>query len=141
MGRSGYSDDYDFRTLNLWRGTVERSIRGKRGQAFLKEMLAVLDAMPEKRLISKRLEENGEVCSLGAVGRSRGVSNDVMHAVSPVDDFDEAEHTHSIAGLFSISHALACEIMYINDEVEWRHETPELRFARVRAWVERQILP
>jgi hypothetical protein len=38
---------------------VKNSIRGKRGQRFLKEMLAVLDAMPVKRLIAHELATDG----------------------------------------------------------------------------------
>ena len=49
MSRSGYSDDCE--NLGLWRGAVEKSIKGKRGQAFLKEMLVALDSLPEKKLI------------------------------------------------------------------------------------------
>ncbi len=36
MSRSGYQDDCE--GLNLYRGTVRRAIRGKRGQAFLREL-------------------------------------------------------------------------------------------------------
>jgi len=47
MSRSGYSDDCDDQwSLICWRGAVKSAIRGKRGQAFLKEMLAALDALP-----------------------------------------------------------------------------------------------
>ena len=64
MSRSGYSDDCSGRELNLWRGAVESAIRGKRGQAFLREMLVALDAMPEKRLIAGELvTPTGEVCA------------------------------------------------------------------------------
>ncbi len=50
MSRSGYSDDCD--NLQLWRQAVDRAISGKRGQAVLREMLASLEALPQKRLIS-----------------------------------------------------------------------------------------
>jgi hypothetical protein len=42
MSRSGYDDEGDF---GLWRGTVLAAIRGKRGQAFLREMKTAMDAM------------------------------------------------------------------------------------------------
>lgn len=44
MSRSGYVDDYEY--LELYRASVERAIRGKRGQAFLRELAKVLDSVP-----------------------------------------------------------------------------------------------
>jgi hypothetical protein len=130
MSRSGYSDDLDQWAMIRWRGAVTSAFKGKRGQAFLAEMLAALDALPEKRLIENDLEQaNGAVCALGAVGKSRGID---MKRVDPEDH-------GGISGLFSISHALACEIMFMNDEgFGWRI-TPEERFIRLRAWIEGQL--
>ncbi len=59
MSRSGYSDDLDQGDLNRWRGAVASAIRGKRGQSFLRELLASLDAMPRKELISEAMEASG----------------------------------------------------------------------------------
>jgi len=73
MSRSGYSDDCDGTELNLYRGAVESAIRGKRGQAFLRELLADMDAMPVKELIVGRLEYDGAYCALGVVGHARGL--------------------------------------------------------------------
>jgi hypothetical protein len=73
VSRSGYSDDCNERELNLWRGTVARAIRGKRGQAFLREMRDALDAMPEKRLAEGVLATEGECCAMGAVAVRRGL--------------------------------------------------------------------
>ena len=129
MSRSGYSEDYDSNwDLIRWRGAVASAIRGKRGQAFLKEMLLALDALPQKRLIADDFEirDDGEVCALGAVGRARGVD---LSKLDP-DDPDTVAH------VFGLSGALACEIMYINDD---NYLTPEARFERVRAWVARNI--
>ena len=40
MSRSNYSDDIDdYRQLVLWRGAVRSAIRGRRGQAFLHDLL------------------------------------------------------------------------------------------------------
>lgn len=135
MGRSGYSDDAE--NVNLWRGAVASSIRGKRGQAFFREMLAALDTMPEKRLVPFELEQAGEVCALGAVGKTRGVAMDGI----------DAEDNETIARLFGIPHVLACEIMYENDEHEiydpearrYLDEAPEDRFIRMRAWIASKI--
>jgi len=126
MSRSGYSDDYDQWATIKWRGAVASAFRGKRGQAFLREMKDALDALPVKRLIRDELEAGGEVCAIGAVGARRGIS---MNDIDPED-------SASIAGAFGISHAMACEIMYENDEGNYHNETPEQRFIRIRAWLE-----
>lgn len=130
MSRSGYSDDLDPRELNVWRGAVTSAIRGARGQAFLREMLAALDAMREKRLISGALEDGGEVCAIGCVGRQRGLDQSGIDAYEP----------HAIAQSFGIARALAAEIEFLNDDdFTWQPETPEQRWGRMRAWVASQI--
>jgi hypothetical protein len=132
MSRSGYSDDYDNWSMIKWRGAVNSAIRGRRGQAFLKEMLAALDSLPVKCLIEGELETAGEVCALGAVGQKRGIG---MTNVNPYDP-------KMVAGTFGISPALAAEIMYINDEGVgyWVEETPPARWQRVRNWVAGKII-
>ena len=126
MSRSGYSDDHDNDwELIRWRGAVASALRGKRGQAFLHEMLTALDALPEKRLISYELEKDGEVCAIGAVGRARGIK---MEGLDPEDH-------EGVAATFDVAHAMACEIMFENDEAGLYDETPERRFARVRSWI------
>lgn len=138
MSRSGYIDDYDDvdYPAALWRGAVASSIRGKRGQEALKEMLAALDAMPVKRLVAKELEidtgmpfHRGDVCALGALGKARGMD------LSKYDPDD----TETVAGAFNVAEPLAREILWVNDEAGPPHETPEQRWARVRAWVASRI--
>jgi hypothetical protein len=129
MSRSGYSDDCEGWDLIRWRGAVASAIRGKRGQAFLRELLAALDALPEKRLIANTLEEEGAYCAIGSVGRLRGVD---MSGVDP-------EYREQVAQTFGVAEALAAEIMYENDEGGHWKETPEERFQRMRAWVVKQL--
>lgn len=129
MSRSGYSEDLDNWDLIKWRGQVASAIRGKRGQALLRDMLAALDAMPEKSLVPQELETpNGEVCALGALGRVRGID---MESLDP-EDYD------SVANAFGVAHQLVQEIVYHNDEWLGR-ETPEQRWKAMRAWVAGQI--
>lgn len=123
MSRSGYNDYDDDNSLWLWRGAVNSAIRGRRGQAFLREMLTALDEMENKRLIREELEKDGEVCAIGAVGRRRGVD---MGDLDP-EDRDRVASTFGIAG------AMASEIAYENDEST--RETPEQRYMRMRRWV------
>lgn len=129
MSRSGYSEDCEGWALIRWRGAVKSAIRGKRGQALLRELIAALDAMPEKSLIDEELEEDGQVCALGSLGKTRGID---MSKIDPIEPNEVAE-------AFGIPLTLACEIMYENDEGAWR-ETPEQRWLRMRKWAERQLL-
>lgn len=146
MSRAGYSDDReDNWSWICWRGAVKSAIQGKRGQAFLRETLAALDALPEHKLIKNDLiklprpvdpwdrrgiwfwdveTELESVCTLGAVGLARNLD---MSNVDPEDD-------EAVTALFGIPNALAREIMYMNDEAWWR-STPEDRWAKMREWV------
>lgn len=125
MGRSGYSE-IDGWELIRWRGAVASAIRGKRGQSFLREMLAALDALPEKILITDELEKDGDVCALGSVGKARGLD------MSKID----YEDPHTVAEAFGIPRALAAEIEFINDDdFGYRGTTPADRFQAVRKWI------
>lgn len=130
MSRSGYTDNDDcddyFRYIR-WRGAVESALKGKRGQAFLREMLTALDALPNKRLIAEELVCEGECCALGAVALKRGTD------VNGVDTYDR----DALSDVFGISGAMAAEIMWVNDDSG--ADTPEDRFAAVRKWVTAKI--
>lgn len=131
MSRSGYSDDdYDQWAAIRWSGALASAIRGKRGQAFLRELLAALDALPEKKLIAEELEKNGCVCALGAVGKARAID------MAPIDPEDRDR----VATVFGIPYTLACQIMYENDRDNWRVITEEERFIRMRRWAEHQLI-
>lgn len=143
MSRSGYGDDCDDQWSHImWRGAVKSAIKGKRGQAFFKEMLAALDALPVKRLVANELEapdliacshwglfDARSVCAIGAVGKARGVD---MSDIDP-EDYE------SVAVKFGIARAMAQEVVYLNDEDGPFREAPEARFARMRKWIVSQI--
>ncbi len=132
MSRSNYSEDGEY--LNLWRGTVERAINGKRGQAFLRELAKEMDAMPVKRLIEGELiSEQGEVCAIGVVCKARGLKG------LSEDEFDVWDPA-AVGKLVGISMAMAAEIEYENDE-QFSGQTPEERFIRMREWVAENIKP
>lgn len=134
MGRSGYSDDGN---IYLYRSAVDNAMRGRRGQSFLKELLAALDAMPEKKLIAESLKfEDGAVCSLGAVAMRRGFD---AAKLEELDVQFENENQEYVAQEFGIATCMVREIVYMNDEATWRDETPEQRFERVRKWVASEI--
>jgi hypothetical protein len=116
--------------LIRWRGQVASAIRGARGQKLLRDLLAALEAMPDKSLTVQELETpEGEVCALGALGKARAIN---------MQDIDPEDH-ESVAAAFDIAHQLAQEIVYENDEGGGYGETPEHRWKRMRTWVEAQI--
>lgn len=130
MSRSGYSDDCGGWDLIRWRGAVSSAIRGSRGQAFLREMLQALDALPEKKLAAETLvDAGGSCCAMGSVALKRGTDTS---AVDPDD-------RRGVAKFFGIASALAAEIAFENDEGGHWKETPGQRFVRVRAWVTSHI--
>ena len=140
MSRSGLieGDDCDPLDLGRWQAAVRSAIRGKRGQAFLRETLTVLDAMPVKRLVANDWDQpvgglpfaptGGDCCALGAVGRARNFD---MTSFDPDDDLCVEE----IAENFDIAIAMAREMVWVNDEGGPWHETPEARWQRMRKWV------
>lgn len=130
MSRSNYSDDCDDNwSWIMWRGRVASAMRGKRGQAFLREMLAALDALPRKRLVADALMlPNGEVCAIGAVAKARDIDCDGI----------DPEDSETVAATFGIAEAMVREIVYMNDE-GWCDDTPEKRWEWMRAWVESLI--
>lgn len=131
MSRPGYRDDTDDNwALIRWRGAVASAIRGQRGDAFLHEMLAALDALPVKELRGGAFICEGEVCALGAVAVARKIEVDPM-LTGP----DPGHSADEMAALFGIPKALAAEIMFENDEGTWGTETPAKRFTRMRKWI------
>lgn len=137
MSRAGYTEDCENNWDQImWRGQVTSAMRGKRGQAFLIELVAALDAMPEKKLIRHELIEtkdgapvSSNVCAIGSVGIARGVE---LEKIDPYD-YDR------IATTFGIAHQLVREIEYENDEGNYYKESPQSRWCRVRAWARKNI--
>jgi hypothetical protein len=68
MSRINYSEDEDYPgQFNLFRANVRRSIRGKAGQAALRDLREALLALPNKRLVAHYLAKDGDVCTTGAL--------------------------------------------------------------------------
>ena len=158
MSRSGYVDGDDDQWASIrYRGAVKSAIRGRRGQAFLREMLAALDAMPEKRLIAGDLVFDGrpdcwwmprpaddvivggDVLVMGsgeAVMLGEVCALGCLGKVRGLDMHDvDAYDPPTVAGAFGIAEALAREIVWVNDEGWYGPETPEMRWHRVRVWI------
>lgn len=132
MSRSGYVDDgEDNLELGRWRGQVASAIRGKRGQAFLREVLAIMDDTPEsdRHLIRGTLiDQDGCCCTIGLVCKARGIDVSVV-------DVDDA---YQVGELVGIAYQMAAEIECWNDEI-FDDCTPEQRWQRMREWVEGKI--
>jgi len=127
MSRSGYDDGYDDDPLALgrYRAQVASAIRGKRGQALLRELLAALDAMPDKRLVAGELEADGQFCALGVVGKARGLD------LANIDTYD----VESLGPKFNIAEQLAREIMWVNDDHVSEHRWVEVEVCGpMRRW-------
>ena len=156
MSRSGYGyDNDDPLATGRWRAQVCSAIRGKRGQAFLHELIAALDAMPEKVLIAGELvTAEGQVCAIGAVCKARGIDVSHVDYYSPED----------VAFKVGVASQMVAEIEYENDECGHRfgnvklpesperpkwapdftwgriEETPEERWQRMRRWAEANLV-
>jgi hypothetical protein len=118
MSRSGYIDDSDDPLAHgRWRQAVKRALHGKRGQAFLHELLQALDEMEDRRLYPGSFATaEGEFCTLGVLGTRRGTKMDDL------DDDGDCD-TARVGERFGIAPAMAAEIMYMNDEYavdEWK---------------------
>jgi hypothetical protein len=135
MSRANYSDDFDdYYLVALWRGAVRSALRGRRGQAFLRDLLSALQALPDKRLIAGSMEKDGRFCAIGALGKARGV--DMSDIDRMIENENDEQVGEEVAFIFGIAEALAREIMWVNDEAGLYNETDEQRYQRVVRWVE-----
>jgi hypothetical protein len=139
VSRSGYSDDEERYPgqYALHDQRVRNAIRGERGQEFLRELVAALDAMPVKSLAAYTVAHEGEFCALGCVGGARGLD------LSPVSGPDMGEwwdwSTEWLRDKLGLSDTLAREVVYRNDDAGPRDETGEARWQRVRSWAASHI--
>lgn len=137
MSRHGYTDDQEQQDYAMWRGRILSAIRGKRGQAMLRDLAAALDAMPDKRLVARVLQtKDGDACALGCLARVRG--KDLSeHSEEDIED-DPDWFNALLSEEFNVAECLIREVEWENDEGGWR-ETPEQRWTRMRKWCDRHI--
>lgn len=114
-------------------------MQGKRGQAFLSELLEALDALPKHELAAHSFARNGEICALGAVAVKRHIDVSAFEPGEGEDSWDDEVDRDELGAAFGIAGSMAAEIMYENDEGAYDSETPAERWIRVRKWVERNI--
>jgi hypothetical protein len=165
MSRHGYVDyeGDDPLAEGRWRGAMVAAKRGKRGQAFFRELIEALDAMPEKALAAHSFVQGGEVCALGAVALKRGIDVSEFEPPNDENEWDDEIDHDALAAKFNVAACLAREVMFKNDDGDqwhWEdtgevcngvrygetrkyrtHDTPEERWQRMRKWAVRNLLP
>lgn len=171
MSRVHFNEDCDSPEAILdagrWENNLRRQIKGKRGQAFLRELLAALEALPSKRLIANAVARDREVCTLGALALKRrtdageprvDVLDDLAKLVVDDDDeraFDDDADVEDMAdwarAVLGCPSMLASVIPYEQDDydvTEWdggkysgrRQPTPEERYEFMIRWVRARIV-
>lgn len=147
-------DEYDPQFPNegeLWQANLERHMKGAKGQAVLRELRDALLALPEKKLIRDRLaDEQGHVCTVGALAAHRGKPlAELAELVKPdpkwgdYDEWECEERTMQLGREIGLKEVMAVTLAARNDDV-WMspsNETDEQRYERVLAWVESKIEP
>lgn len=153
--RIGYSEEEDYPgQFGLWQGNCQRSLKGKAGQAILRELEAALLALPSKRLIAGNLvDAHGEVCAIGALAEHRGEITDDM--------IGQGEYDMEEVGIaLGMPRLVAWKVVEMNDlqfngtnllfaegPYRWPAEqpyvyvevTPEERYERMLKWVREQV--
>jgi hypothetical protein len=153
MSRSGYIDD-DYETQKRqwewirYRGQVASAIRGKRGQKFLRDLVAALDALPVRELEAGAFESSGCYCALGALAHHKGIPipDEIREVVFDAYDADAELDANMVGDMFNITGALAREIMFENDlgcgfffEPSDKRKVREERWQHVRQWAMARI--
>ena len=141
MSRSGYVECYgedaqERWQMIRWRGAVQSAINGKRGQAFLKLALSVLQSMDKKELCANSFASDGQFCLLGVVANHQGVD------VSDLFEFyceyrDNGDHAIELAEQLNIAPALALEIAFKNDDEQIGSDAD--RFRVIYSWIESNL--
>lgn len=145
-------DTRDVLRMYAWDANLDRQIKGKRGQAFLRELLAALEALPSKRLVANELAKDGEVCTLGALAlkrrtdagedRERVLADLGSICVDPDQEPDDERAYEDMEAwakrVLACPSMLAFVIPHENDE-DWR-STPEQRYTAMVMWVRSLIM-
>lgn len=131
---------------------TERHLKGKNGQAALKDLEAALLALPEKKLAYSKFvvrhgdaDDVGEVCALGALALKRLMDKGMTRA-DAIKQLEEKgpKETHGWEGVcqsaafLDVKKNFAWEVIEQNDECGG--PTPEERYKRVLEWVQKAII-
>lgn len=131
MSRHGYSEDGYDDAESQW-ATI-------RWNGQLKALVEALDAMPVKRLVTRKLEDGADVCALGALGRHRGI--DMKPFEFDEDENDDTEFNQERLGdAFGVARQIICDVMFENDDGR-HYASPEDRWEKMRRWAVSKIRP
>lgn len=139
MTRLYYDDEPSPQEEGLIAGALRSAIRGKRGQRFLRDLIAALDALPSKELSAGALEDEqtGCCCAFGAVRRWRGA------AAVPLwfDPMEEDLSPSHLAEPFNVSETLAWAVVAANESCFSGNAEPERRrrWEEVKRWALRHL--
>jgi len=147
MSRHGLTemDDYDTESIlqyGRWRGRVASATRGRRGQVFLRQLIAALEAMPyHKRELAPNSFQttSGCRCALGAALAAKGVALPDAFNPSvgdPCERDDAVEDlSYELSVKLDIAEVLAQEVMWVNDEFSvWRGPVDHPQYERRKRW-------
>lgn len=159
--RISYSEDEDRPgQFALWQANCRRSLKGKAGQAALRDLEAALLALPDKRLIADRvIDAEGDVCAIGALAKYKG--RDLLAEPNLYEDgeFDGDGEMEEIGMELGMPRLVAWKVVCRNDvEIDGHYErlpgparwygdypqvyvpiTPEARYEKMLAWVRAQL--
>lgn len=140
--------------FGLWDANCRRSIKGRKGQAALRELEAALLALPEKRLIADKLEDDeGRVCAIGALAKAKGVTP----KADPDYEMEEvgvelgmprmvawkvvAENDVTLDKVWNVAEGPLApnDYPYQGGLLLIRDVTPEERYEKMLAWVQEQL--
>lgn len=138
MSRLNYSEDEDYPgQFALWRGNVNRSLQGKRGQIALKRLHEALLAMPDKRLIARALATpEGDVCAIGAAlvhDRPTQSREEIIRELVECDGDLTTDHAPTY-----YPYMVTWAVVEAND-YDFSHLTPEERYTYMLKWIEDRL--
>lgn len=148
MARFYSEEDEDFPgQAELWQANCERSLKGKKGQASLRDLEAALLALPSPRLIAGELQNKaGEVCAIGALAKFKGHECPIVaygldeFGDTEIDPIDVESATIDLAKTLGVPRMVAIAVAAENDAA-WVKLDSEQRYQRVLAWVRQEIQP
>ena len=137
----------------LWEQALFRAVNGRRGQQVLRDLERALLELPEKQLIDGCLSDGKGVCAVGAyvvqkrveAGEDRDEVLRLLNLMAPFSDdwgpdgWEAEEATIEEGRAAGMQLTLAVSIASLNDE--YYPVTPEQRYERVLAWVQKRIIP
>ncbi len=156
----GDGDDDTNLAMGRWMGRRKKVLEGKPGKEALADLREALLAMPHKRLIEGELCDGSDVCVIGAWIYRRWVDSGTTprkawkalrsigkgkeageYAYWDNGSYEEWSRTIDIGHQeLGITRTLAEVASEVNDEGAGYGCTPEVRYDKVLAWVEKRLL-